>query len=142
MEALSFAGNALERNFQVWNKANNLENWCKAMTALGDVSWRLSQFDAKEKFFAHIARAKSYYEAVRNNCSEVVLKYYYAISERRLANIYSDREFSASEKEFYSNLEMGLRLYDSSLKLTSKSASPVDWGDITTQYRTIIYSTF
>jgi transcriptional regulator with XRE-family HTH domain len=57
-EALDTAGNALERNLSVWTREGNLENWCRAMTALGDVSWRLSQFDAKEKFAAHIIKAK------------------------------------------------------------------------------------
>lgn len=61
------------------------------MNALGGVSWRLSKFDAIEKFATHMARAKSFFVAVRENCSETVLPYYYAISGCNLANIYSDR---------------------------------------------------
>lgn len=61
VEAICTAGNALERNLPIWSKEDNLQNWCRAMNALGGVSWRLSQFDAIEKSATHIARAKSFY---------------------------------------------------------------------------------
>jgi transcriptional regulator with XRE-family HTH domain len=128
VEALCAAGNALERNLPIWSKENNLEKWCRAMTALGDVSWRLSQFDGKEKFAKHIAKAKYFYETVRENCSEAVLSYHFAISGRRLASIYSDRELAASEGEYYDNLVISLQLQNSALNLISKSDHPVDWG--------------
>jgi hypothetical protein len=76
VEALREAGNALKRSLSVWKKENNLQNWCKATIALGNVSWRLSQFDIPKKFHMHIAQAKSIYETVRDNCSETVLPYY------------------------------------------------------------------
>jgi transcriptional regulator with XRE-family HTH domain len=128
VEALFAAGNALERNQPIWSKESNLQNWCRAMMALGDVSWRLSQFDGKERFATHLAKAKYFYEAVLENCSEVALPYYFAMSERRLASIYSDRDFAASREKYYENLEISLRLQNSALNLISKSDHPIDWG--------------
>jgi transcriptional regulator with XRE-family HTH domain len=49
-DALCAAGDALEKNLTIWNKKDDLQNWCKTMTALGGVSWRLSHFDAPDKF--------------------------------------------------------------------------------------------
>ena len=98
------------------------------MNALGGVSWRLSKFDATEKSATHIARAKSFYGAVRENCSETVLTYYYAISGCNLANIYSDRKVATSQEEYYDNLETSLQLQNSALDLISKSGRPVEWG--------------
>jgi hypothetical protein len=91
------------------------------------VSWRLSQFDTTAKSATHIARAKSFYGAVRENCSETVLPYDYAISGGNLANIYSDREFATSQEEYYDNLEISLQLQNSALDLISKSGRRVDW---------------
>ncbi len=76
----------------------------------------------------HLTRAKIAYEAVRENCSEAYLSYHYAMSGRRLANIYSDQEFAASTKEYYDNLVISLQLQESALSLTSKSDHPIDWG--------------
>jgi transcriptional regulator with XRE-family HTH domain len=128
VEALCVAGNALETNLPIWSKEENLQNWCRVMMALGDVSWRLSQFDGKETFAAHIAKAKHLYEAVRENSSETVLSYYFAMSERRLASIYSNQDLAASREEYYDNLEISLRLQVSALNLISKSDHPIDWG--------------
>jgi transcriptional regulator with XRE-family HTH domain len=128
VEALYAAGRALEKNLLVWTKELDLQNWCRVMTAVGDVSWRLSHFDAKDNRATHLARAKIAYEAVRDNCSEAHLSYHYAMSGRRLANIYSDREFAASDAEYYDNLVVSLQLQESALSLISKSDRPIDWG--------------
>jgi transcriptional regulator with XRE-family HTH domain len=128
VDALRTAGNALKINLPIWSKEDNLQNWCKAMNALGVVSWRLSQFDAAEKSAAHIDRATYFYEAVRENCSETVLPYYYAASSGTLAKIYSEREFATSDEEYYGNFEICLQLQNSALNSVSKSGRPVDWG--------------
>jgi hypothetical protein len=49
VETLYAAEKVLEIILPIWNKEDNLQNWCKAMIALGNVSWRLSQYDATEK---------------------------------------------------------------------------------------------
>jgi transcriptional regulator with XRE-family HTH domain len=126
VEALRAGEAALQRNFLIWNKSDDLQNWCKATNALGAISWRLSQFDAPENFLMHIARAKSLYETVRENCSE--LSYYYAASGTNLASIYSDREFARSDEEYFANLENSLRIQNSVLKLISKTDTPIEWG--------------
>jgi transcriptional regulator with XRE-family HTH domain len=128
VQALCAAGDALKRNLSIWNKEDSLQNWCRAMIALGGVSLRLSEFDEKEKFITHIADAISFYEAVRKVCSETILPYYYAISGGNLAIIYSDREFAKSEKEYYDNLEYSLQIQKSALKILSQYDHPVDWG--------------
>src|ERR1700722_14651538 len=128
VETLYAAGNALERILPIWNKEDHLQNWCKAMIALGGVSWRLSQYDATENFARHIANAKSFYDAVHTNCSETVLPYYYAASGVNLANIYSDRDFASSSEEYYKNMELSLQLQNSALHLISKDDRPESWG--------------
>jgi hypothetical protein len=79
-------------------------------------------------FHIHIARAKELYETVRTNCSETVLPFYYIAATGNIGNIYSDRGCARSEEEYYSNLETGLDLQHSALKLVSKSHDRVDWG--------------
>jgi transcriptional regulator with XRE-family HTH domain len=128
VEALCAAESALERNLVIWSKENNSQNWCKAIMALGEVNTRLSQFDSPEKFSAHLAKAKYFYETVRNNCSETALRYYYAMSGLRLGTIYFARNFSASEQEYYDNLKISLQFQNSAVTLISKSDHPIDWG--------------
>src|SRR6266702_173970 len=128
VEALCQAGNALERNLTIWRKENNLQNWCRAMIALGNVSWRLSQFDLPEIFPVHIAKAKSIYETVRENCSETILPYYYALSGVNIADIYSNREFAKSDEEYQHNLEISLQLQNKLLEIISEIDRPEQWG--------------
>jgi hypothetical protein len=82
----------------------------------------------RKKFATHIANAKSFYDAVRTNCSETVLPNFYAVSGVNIANIYSDRDFARSDEEYYSNLELGLQLQNSALNLISKDDRPENWG--------------
>jgi hypothetical protein len=98
------------------------------MIALGGVNLRLAHFDAPDKFALHIATAKSFYEAVRENCSERVLPYYHAKAGSNLANIYSDRDFADSERAYRSNLETSIGLQKSALDSISKSDDPIGWG--------------
>jgi transcriptional regulator with XRE-family HTH domain len=128
VEALRAAEGALEKNLPIWSKDDNLQNWCRAMLALGGVSLRLFHFDSAENFDTHIGRAKYFYKAVRENCSTTVLPFYYAKSGGNLAIIYSEREFATSEEEYYRNLKISLQLQNSALDLTSKSDHPEDWG--------------
>ena len=128
VEALRLAVVTLERVLIFWRKEDNLRNWCRVMLALGDARWRLSQFDGKENFSEHITSAKRFYDAVHSSCSERVLPNKYALSGRRMANIYSDREFSSSDEEYYRNMEKSLKLQIALLRLLSKSEHPVDWG--------------
>jgi transcriptional regulator with XRE-family HTH domain len=128
VEALHTAEDALEKNLAIWTKDGNLHNWCRAMNALGATNWRLSHFDAPDNFLMHTAKAKSFYETVRENCSETELPYYYAASGLNLASIYSDRKFAQSEQEYYANLENSLRIQNSAVKMISKTDMPVDWG--------------
>jgi hypothetical protein len=76
----------------------------------------------------HIAKAKSIYETVRENCSETVLPYYYAASGANIASIYADRKFAKSEEECRANFEIALKLQNESLKLKSKTDDPEGWG--------------
>ena len=128
VEALRLAVASLEGVLIFWRKEDNLRNWCRVMLALGDARWRLSQFDAKENFSEHITSAKHFYDAVHGSCSERVLPNEYALSGRRIANIYSDRAFSSSDEEYYRNMEKSLKLQIASLRLLSKLEHPVDWG--------------
>jgi transcriptional regulator with XRE-family HTH domain len=128
VEALCQAGDVLEINLNIWRKEINLQNWCRAMIALGNVSWRLSQFDIPKKFPIHIAKAKSIYETVRENCSEAILPYYYVLSGANIANIYSDPEFAKSDEEYRNSLEISLRLQNDILEATSETDRPEQWG--------------
>jgi transcriptional regulator with XRE-family HTH domain len=128
VEALCEAGDALERNLEVWRKEDSLENWCRATIALGNVSWRLSQFDVPRKFRMHVAKAKSIYETVHANCSEMILPYYYVASGANIASIYADRKFAKSEEECRANFKIALRLQEESLRLKSKTDDPEGWG--------------
>jgi hypothetical protein len=128
VEALRTAGNSLGGNLLIWSKEDNLQNWCRIMVALGGINLRLAHFDATTDSTTHLARAKYFYETVRENCSETLLTYYYSISGRNLAIIYSDRQFAASEKDYYDNLEISLQLQNTGSHLISKSSHPVEWG--------------
>ncbi|SDH51753.1 MULTISPECIES: helix-turn-helix domain-containing protein [Bradyrhizobium] len=127
-EALQTARNALEKNLNIWTKAGNLQNWCRVTNALGATSWRLSQFDDPKNFLKHMIAAKSLYESVHESCSGAELPFYYAASSTNLASIYSDREFSKSDEEYYANLILSLDLQSAALELTSKLDRPVEWG--------------
>lgn len=128
VDALHAAEEALDRNLAIWERDRDLANWCKAMNALGAISWRLSQFDTRENFSSHVAKAKSRYEAVREQCSETIVPYYYAASGINLASLYSDRSVASSDEEYRSNLEKSLQLQHSALRLICKTDKPVDWG--------------
>lgn len=128
VKALREAGDALKKSLTVWNKEEHLQNWCKATIALGNVSWRLSQFDNPKTFRIHISKAKSIYETVRETCSETALPYYYAASGANIASIYANRKFARSEEEYRANFEISLKLQNDALKLKSKTDDPEGWG--------------
>jgi hypothetical protein len=128
VEALHQAAHALERNLLIWTRDEYLELWCKATIALGDVCWRRSQFDGDENFSLNIANAKRLYDSVRDECTQVILPFFRAISERRIANILSERANASSDKEYLSNLECSLKLQISAISFLSKEGYPEEWG--------------
>jgi transcriptional regulator with XRE-family HTH domain len=128
VQALMAAGNALQLNLTIWTKATSLMSWCRAMNALGGVNWRLAQFDVPGHFAAHIATARTAYEAVREVCSETVLPYYYAISGGNLASLYAERKLSKTDVQYRKSLELGLEIQHSALKALSQWEYPTEWG--------------
>jgi transcriptional regulator with XRE-family HTH domain len=127
--ALYEARKALEKNLDIWKQDTNTEKWCRTKSALGGVSWRLSQFDVPENVVLHLANAKDHYEDVRTCCSEEFLPKTFATAGLDLANVYSDRPFAKSPENYEANLKFALGLQLSALRFFSKDDKR-EWGII------------
>lgn len=127
-EALYEARSALQQNLGIWKQDAHTEKWCQTKNALGGVSWRLSQFDVPEKAMSHLADAKGHYEDVRALCSKEFLPKIFATASVDLANVYSDHRLAKSDEEYEKNLQFGLSLQLSALRIISKSNDARSWG--------------
>jgi transcriptional regulator with XRE-family HTH domain len=126
--ALYEARSALQKNLAIWTRDAHAEKWCQTKTALGGVSWRLSQFDVPESAMSHLTDANGHYEDVRALCSETFLPKSLATASVDLANVYADRRFGKSDEEHERNLQIGLNLQLSALHFISESKDPRGWG--------------
>jgi len=127
-EALYAAQTELEQNLGILNTDDHAEKWCEAKSALGGVSWRLSQFDIPENASFHLEEAKRHCEDVRALCSRKYLPKNFVIATFDLATVQSDRHHVDSEEEYETNLQSALSLQLSALPFISKSEDSRGWG--------------
>jgi hypothetical protein len=66
--------------------------------------------------------------AVRESCNVETDPYYHAIAGGNLANIYSDRAYSADVDEYANNLSISLDLQNGAINRIDKATQPEEWG--------------
>ena len=126
--ALHAADKLLTECLRVWSSDSDIQNWWKTKSALAGVSWRLSQFDEPEHSIQHLQNAERHYREVLDNSSPEQEPRAHAVASLDIANIYSARKFSASLREFETNLAKAIQLQEGALGFFTEESDPRAWG--------------